>query len=135
MNVTTAPTSSSLGRPLRTPGSAIPTAAASAANDPSCRLECATSTVNRSHGISAMKIALPPALGSALSHLLDDMTVSFRLMWWLIAMPELSRRPARTSCVADYVIGPGARGIVGRPPESKGALAIWTGRLRSSCSR
>jgi hypothetical protein len=80
MNVTTAPTSSSLGWPVRTPGSAIATAAASAANDPSCRLECATSTVNRIHGISAMKIPLPPALGSALSLSFDDLTVSFRLM-------------------------------------------------------
>ncbi len=54
MNVTTAPTSSTLGCPERTHGSAITTAAPSAAIDPSLRVEWATSTVSTIHGISAM---------------------------------------------------------------------------------
>src|SRR5579884_174515 len=77
VNVTTAPTSSSFGRPLRTPGTAITAAATSAAIDPSLSVECATSTVNKIQGTSAMKIPFPPALGSALSLLVDDMNVSF----------------------------------------------------------
>jgi len=73
MNVTTAPTSSSLGRPARTPGPAITTAAASAASDPSLRVEWAASTVNTIHGTRAMKIPLPPPLGSSALVLFDDM--------------------------------------------------------------
>src|ERR1700739_1940801 len=53
MNVTTAPTSSSLGRPERTPGTAITIAAASAASDPIFNVACEASTVNTIQGISA----------------------------------------------------------------------------------
>ena len=65
MNVTTAPTSSSFGRPARTPGTAITIAIPSAASDPNFNVECETSTVNAIQGISAMKIPLPPELDSA----------------------------------------------------------------------
>src|SRR6202042_2024215 len=40
MNVTTAPVSSSLGRPARIPGTAITIAAASATSDPICSVAC-----------------------------------------------------------------------------------------------
>jgi hypothetical protein len=79
MNVATAPTSITFARPARTPGTAITIAVASAAKDPSFSDECVASTVKTTHGISARKMPLPPPLGSALSLLLDDMEVSFRL--------------------------------------------------------
>ena len=79
MNVTTAPTSSSLGRPARTLRPAITIAAASAASDPIFSVACEASTVNTIHGISAIKMPLPPPLDSALPLLLDDMEFSFRL--------------------------------------------------------
>ena len=41
-------------------------------------------------------------------------------------MPELSRRLCRLSCVADYVIGRGSRGMVTLSPEPKGALDVTT---------
>src|SRR6201986_307715 len=77
MNVTTAPTSSSFGRPARTLRAAIQIAAASAASDPIFSVACAASTVNTIHGISAIKMPFPPPPVSALSLLLDDMKVSF----------------------------------------------------------
>jgi hypothetical protein len=61
------------------PGTAITIAAASAAKDPSFSEECDASTVKTTHGISAMKMPLPPPLGCALSLLFDDMEVSLRL--------------------------------------------------------
>ena len=79
MNVMIAPTSSDFGWPLRIPGIAITTAAASATSDPIFSVACAASTVKMIHGISAIKIPLPPALGSALSLLVEDMKFSFRL--------------------------------------------------------
>src|ERR1700733_12771666 len=79
MKVATAPSSNDFGCPLRIPGSAITTAVPSASNDPSFRVECATSTVNTIHGISARKIPFPPELRSAFSLLVDDIEFSFRL--------------------------------------------------------
>ena len=54
-------------------------AVASAASDPIFSVACEASTVNTIHGISAIKMPLPPPLGSALSFLVDDMKVSSRL--------------------------------------------------------
>ena len=73
MNVTTAPTSSNLGRPARTLRPAITIAVARAASDPIFSVACEASTVNTIHGISAIKIPFPPPLDSPLPLLVDDM--------------------------------------------------------------
>ncbi len=77
MKVITAPTSSDLGCPLRIPGIAITTAAASATSDPTFSVECDASTVKMIHGTRAMKIPFPVPPDSAL--LVDDMRFSFGL--------------------------------------------------------
>jgi hypothetical protein len=60
-------------------GAAITTAATSATIEPIFSVACETSTVKMIHGISTMKMPLPPALGSALCVWFDGIEVSFRL--------------------------------------------------------
>src|SRR6201985_212379 len=80
INVTTAPSSSNRGRPARTPRPAITIAVASAASDPIFSVACEASTVNTIHGMSAMKMPLPPPLGSAVRLSFEDIEVSFRFL-------------------------------------------------------